>query len=177
MSIANDGSRVVWVTASGTALDHAVTPRNSRFGGCGNHVSVCGAEFRPAPLVADPGRPCAACIRALAAGEDFAGAEHYRDEDESPLARWWNSFRPLNLVTPVASQCDTRRASPGEATGNCVWRDSVDNVPRPLCPESRHTLMISSGLDPDATKRRYPTEHLLRHFEPTDVINLTWTDT
>lgn len=168
MSTADRVNRIVWVTASGTTLDHAVTPRNARFSGGGNHVAVCGAEFRSAPLVADPGRQCAACIRVMATGRVLGASQHCRnDGDDGPFARWRNSFRPLNLVTPVSSQRTTRSASPGEETGNRVWRSSGDDVPRPSCPESRHALDIDPGpeSDPDRTERRYPVGHLLRHWD------------
>lgn len=166
MNSADRMNRVVWVTASGTALDHAVAPRNARFGASGNHVAVCGSEFRSAPLVTDPGRQCVACILAIATGDDRVGTKHcHSDEDDGPIARWWNSFRPLNLVSPVASQRATRRVSPGEESGNRVWWDAGNDVPRPSCPASHRTLTFDVCVDPDTTERRYPVAHFLRHWD------------
>lgn len=94
MGTADRSNRIVWVTASGTELDHAVVPRNARFGVGGSHLSVCGAKFRPAPLVADPGRRCVACIRYLATSGIPAVPEHRRnDGGDGLVTRRRNAFR------------------------------------------------------------------------------------
>lgn len=58
------GKHLVWVTAAGQAVDHAVTSRGlaSAVGPVGTEVlAVCGQRFWAAPLIADPGQPCAPC--------------------------------------------------------------------------------------------------------------------
>lgn len=60
------GERLVWVTAAGQRVDHAVTSRRlgSAVGSGGAQiVAVCGERFWAAPLIADPGLPCPPCSR------------------------------------------------------------------------------------------------------------------
>lgn len=160
MSSADRASRIVWVTASGTALDHAVTPRNVRFGVAAKQIGVCGAEFRAAPLVADPGRHCVACIRCIAAGGIQPSPEHGRAEiDDDPIARWWQTFWE---ETPVDS-LRTPGATPSEATGYRVRWDSATSVPSILGSEFHRT----PDIDPDRTQRTHPVAHLFRASDDT----------
>lgn len=149
------GSRVVWVTASGTELDHAVSPQGARFGRPGNHEAVCGAEFRAAPLVADPGRQCVACLHCLAEGGPYSIPNHGLPGADGPLARWRRSFRPQN---PTAARIPPN-AAPHIAVGQRAWQGSEPTVPRQSVREPCH----APSQDSEETKRRYPVDRFLRH--------------
>lgn len=59
--------RLIWVTACGEPVEHAVTALDLA-AGCrsdtdGALPALCGRRFLAAPLVADPGAPCPWCVR------------------------------------------------------------------------------------------------------------------
>jgi len=77
---ARDRVRVVWVTAVGGRVDHAVTAVDLA-AGFGSRafegvLGVCGRRFLPAPLVANPGAVCMSCAWQLRA----EGLIRHRDE-------------------------------------------------------------------------------------------------
>lgn len=83
--------RVVWVTAMGGAVDHAVEQGDLAAGvGCPGRGfwSVCGDRFWAAPMVAEPGAACCRCARFLRARASLRGAEERVARRESPLGRW-----------------------------------------------------------------------------------------
>lgn len=71
MTHVRDRVRMVWVTAVGHRVDHAVTVDDLAVGlssrSCDGTLGVCGCRFLPAPLVADPGETCMLCARRIQA--------------------------------------------------------------------------------------------------------------
>lgn len=83
------GKHLVWVTAAGQDVDHAVTSRGlaSAVGSVGAEaIAVCGQRFWAAPLIADPGQPCAPCARRAPMRGGAAGYSSWRGSDADVVA-------------------------------------------------------------------------------------------
>lgn len=116
--------RVVWVTATGGTVDHAVTPEDlsAGIGQAGNgFMAVCGRRFWAAPLVAEPGPTCFRCVRFLRARASMRSAEERlrvpRYRRDSPVGRWLSALLSRSAKAGTASSRHARGASPVEATG------------------------------------------------------------
>lgn len=114
---------VLWVTALGGAVDHAVTQVELAAGSraaVGGYRSVCGDQFLVAPMAAEPGAPCAQCTcylharATLRSFEDRAGAPRHRRES---VIRSFLASVALRKP-PVDSSRLPRGASLGESNGH-----------------------------------------------------------
>ena len=107
---ARDRVRVVWVTAVGGRVDHAVTADDLATGlgsrACAGVVGVCGLRFLPAPLVANPGATCMSCARRLRAEGLIRRRDKWVALPSSASGRW---LATLLSQSPVALP---RRSSP-----------------------------------------------------------------
>lgn len=117
-------ARFIWVTTAGAAVDHAVTPEVVGVAvrsASEPMVGLCGERFWAAPLVADPGRPCAPCarrapMRVLGHASSEVPAYRSASRSDAPVVRWpvADSARrgdQSRLMLAVPRRLVTRRAS------------------------------------------------------------------
>ena len=121
---ARDRVRVVWVTAVGGHVDHAVTADDLAAGlgaraACAGVVGVCGRQFLPAPLVANPGATCMSCARRLRAEGLIRRHDKWVALPSSASGRWLATLLSQSPVALPRQSSPTRRAA-----GSGIWRDS-----------------------------------------------------
>lgn len=115
--------RLVWVTAAGQRVDHAVTADDlaAGIGAAGKEiVALCGRRFVAAPLIVEPGGRCPSCDRYARAGATLRTAEQ-RLQGLGTRGGW---LAALVSRSPVTSSRFAPSAPPDEVTGLSSWRDS-----------------------------------------------------
>lgn len=115
--------RLIWVTAAGQCVDHAVTAddRAAGIGAAGKAiVALCGRRLVAAPLIAEPGGGCTPCDRYAWARATLPTVER-RLLGLGMRGGW---LAALVSRSPVTSSRFAPSAPPDEVTGLSSWRDS-----------------------------------------------------
>lgn len=120
--------RLVWVTAAGQRVDHAVTADDlaAGIGAAGKEiVAVCGRGLVAATLIAEPGGRCAPCDRYAWAWATLPTVEQ-RLLGLGMRGGW---LAALVSRSPVTSSRFAPSAPPDEVTGLSSWRNPDARFP------------------------------------------------
>lgn len=151
--------RLVWVTAAGQRVDHAVTADDlaAGIGAAGKDVvALCRRRFVAAPLIAEPGDRCTPCVR------DARGRATLHTVEQRPRGLGTRGGWLAALVAPP----DARESGMISAPRN-VHRAPVQWAVCPywpvVDPDAPMTLRFAS--DPERTRPRYrlPTSRFRRY--------------